>query len=152
MKPQTQRRRSIKLGRTIYLLFSEVDGNTIFTQIENHDNCVYDFIEIRDGPAADSALLGKFCGYKMPADLKSTSNHLYVRFVSDASVQKAGFSASFMKEYDECSSLEGHGCEHECINTLGGYECQCQIGYELHSDEKRCESKCLILCYLYRQV
>ena len=47
----------------------------------------------------------------------------------------------FFAEYDECTSLDGHGCEHECINTLGDYKCRCQIGYELHSDEKRCESK-----------
>ena len=43
-------------------------------------------------------------------------------------------------EYDECSNPQEHGCEHECFNTLGGYSCQCRIGYELHSDEKRCES------------
>ena len=103
---------------------------------------------------------GSFCGYKMPDDIKSTGNQLYVKFVSDGSVQKAGFAASFMKgkenkifhksvqflqffvEYDECSHASEHGCEHECFNTLGGYSCQCRIGYELHSDEKRCESKC----------
>jgi len=77
----------------------------------------------------------------MPDDIKSTGNQLYVKFVSDGSVQKAGFAASFMKEYDECSHPAEHGCEHECFNTLGGYSCQCRIGYELHSDEKRCESK-----------
>ena len=48
---------------------------------------------------------------------------------------------SFFPEYDECANPAEHGCEHECINTLGGYECQCKIGYELHSDEKRCERK-----------
>ena len=77
----------------------------------------------------------------MPKDIKSTSNSLWIKFVSDGSVQKAGFSASFMKEYDECHSPD-HGCEHECINTLGGYSCSCRIGYELHSDDKRCENAC----------
>ena len=48
-------------------------------------------------------------------------------------------------EYDECTNAQEHGCEHDCINTLGGYECQCMIGYELHSDEKRCERKCLTM-------
>ena len=33
----------------------------------------------------------------MPDDIKSTGNQLYVKFVSDGSVQKAGFAASFMK-------------------------------------------------------
>lgn len=60
--------------------------------------------------------------------------------MSDSSVQKAGFSAIFMKEVDECETSE-HGCEHKCTNTLGGYECSCNIGYELHSDKKHCEGK-----------
>lgn len=64
---------------------------------------------------------------------------MFVKFVSDGSVQKAGFSATFIKELDECE-LKDHGCEHECINTLGGYQCACHIGYELHSDKKTCES------------
>lgn len=110
-------------------------------EIENHDNCVYDFLEIRDGENSSADLIGTFCGYKMPKDIKSTSNSLWIKFVSDGSVQKAGFSASFMKEYDECHSPD-HGCEHECINTLGGYSCSCRIGYELHSDDKRCENAC----------
>lgn len=65
---------------------------------------------------------------------------MFVKFVSDGSVQKAGFSATFIKELDECE-LKDHGCEHNCINTLGGYQCSCNIGYELHSDKKTCESK-----------
>lgn len=129
-------------------------------EVENHDNCVYDFVEVRDGDTADSRLIGIFCGYKVPPDMRfkflvlpffkignfkslffrSSSNKLFVKFLSDGSVQKAGFSATFMKEVDECE-LQDHGCEHECINTLGGYECACYIGYELHSDKKTCESK-----------
>ena len=66
-------------------------------EIENHDNCVYDFLEIRDGEDAAAPLIGTFCGYKMPKDIKSTTNSLWIKFVSDGSVQKAGFSASFMK-------------------------------------------------------
>jgi len=38
--------------------------------------------------------------------------------------------------------LNEHGCEHECINTLGGYECSCHLGYELHSNRKACETAC----------
>nr|XP_012228893.1 PREDICTED: bone morphogenetic protein 1-like [Linepithema humile] len=110
-------------------------------EIENHDNCVYDYVEVRDGHNDDSPLIGVYCGYKVPPDIKSTGNKLLVKFVSDGSVQKAGFSATFMKEFDECV-LTDHGCEHDCINTLGGYECSCKIGYELHSDGKHCEDAC----------
>ena len=163
-------------------------------EIENHDNCMYDYLEIHDGhdlgptiigsnsnepagqPLVNSKgasimapptssrsnhLIGKFCGYKIPEDIRSSSNKMLIKFVSDSSVQKRGFSATFIKEFDECSippqtqaglingainngliSTNHHGCEHECINTLGGYRCECRIGYELHSDGKKCEDAC----------
>uniref|UniRef100_A0A1A9WC30 Metalloendopeptidase n=1 Tax=Glossina brevipalpis TaxID=37001 RepID=A0A1A9WC30_9MUSC len=110
-------------------------------EVENHDSCVYDFVEVRDGPTQDSPLIGVFCGYKPPPNMKSSGDVMYMKFVSDTSVQKPGFSATFMKEVDECET-KNHGCEHECINTLGGYECNCRIGYELHSDKKHCEDAC----------
>ena len=41
-------------------------------------------------------------------------------------------------EFDECAT-DTHGCHHRCVNTLGGFKCECDIGYELHSDGKKCE-------------
>ena len=51
----------------------------IFRQIENHDNCVYDYIEIRDGGDENAPKFGSFCGYKMPEDIKSTSNQVPIQ-------------------------------------------------------------------------
>lgn len=56
---------------------------------------------------------------------------------------KVIFFFFFLLEFDECE-LTNHGCEHDCINTLGGFECSCKIGYELHSDGKHCEGKSAI--------
>ncbi|XP_058836590.1 protein tolkin-like [Topomyia yanbarensis] len=110
-------------------------------EVENHDNCAYDYVEVRDGHSPESREIGAFCGYKIPPDMRSSSNKMFVKFVSDGSVQKAGFLATIMKEVDECERKD-HSCEHDCINTLGGYECGCEIGYELHSDRKSCEKAC----------
>lgn len=110
-------------------------------EIENHDNCAYDYLEIRDGKSEDSTILGKFCGNKIPNEIRGSSNYLFVKFISDSSVNKAGFSATFIKEINECLG-SNHGCEQECINTFGGYHCECRIGYELHSDRKKCENAC----------
>ena len=44
----------------------------------------------------------------------------------------------FISEYDECAT-DKHGCDHVCVNTLGSFKCECKIGYELHSDGKKCE-------------
>jgi len=66
-------------------------------QVENHDNCVYDYVEVRDGIDSVSPLLGKYCGYRIPEDIRSSTNQLYVKFVSDGSVQKEGFAATFVE-------------------------------------------------------
>ncbi|KAL1489387.1 hypothetical protein ABEB36_014292 [Hypothenemus hampei] len=109
--------------------------------VENHDNCVYDYVEIRNGITLDSPIIKVHCGQKVPADVISKSNKMLLKFVSDGSVQKGGFSAIIMKEYDECSKVD-HGCAQLCVNTLGSYTCACRIGYELHSDRKNCEDAC----------
>lgn len=66
-------------------------------KIERHDNCAYDYLEVRDGNSESSPLLGRFCGYDKPDDIKSSSNQLWMKFVSDGSVNKAGFAANFFK-------------------------------------------------------
>lgn len=66
-------------------------------QIERHDSCAYDYLEIRDGSSESSSLIGRYCGYDKPDDIKSTSNKLWMKFVSDGSINKAGFAVNFFK-------------------------------------------------------
>ncbi|PIN97776.1 hypothetical protein AB205_0180870 [Aquarana catesbeiana] len=117
------------------------DKNSFILQIERHDSCAYDYLEIRDGNTEFSPLIGRFCGYDKPDDLKSSSNQLWVKFVSDGSINKAGFSIHFFKEVDECSRPHKGGCEQRCVNTLGSYKCACEPGYELAPDKKSCEGE-----------
>ena len=58
---------------------------------------MYDYVEVRDGLDSGSPLLGKYCGYRIPDDMRSSTNQLYVKFVSDGSVQKGGFAATFVE-------------------------------------------------------
>uniref|UniRef100_A0A8D0LA36 Metalloendopeptidase n=1 Tax=Sphenodon punctatus TaxID=8508 RepID=A0A8D0LA36_SPHPU len=111
-------------------------------EIERHDSCAYDYLEIRDGPSEDSSLIGHFCGYEKPEDIKSSSNKVWMKFASDGSINKAGFAANFFKEVDECSQPDNVGCEQRCVNTLGSYRCTCEPGYELTADKKSCEAAC----------
>lgn len=111
-------------------------------EIERHDSCAYDYLEIRDGSSEASSLIGRYCGYDKPDDIKSTSNKLWMKFVSDGSINKAGFAVNFFKEVDECSRPNNGGCEQRCVNTLGSYKCACDPGYELASDKRRCEAAC----------
>uniref|UniRef100_A0A8C4F6D1 Metalloendopeptidase n=1 Tax=Dicentrarchus labrax TaxID=13489 RepID=A0A8C4F6D1_DICLA len=111
-------------------------------EIERHDSCAYDYVEVRDGSLESSPLLGHFCGYDKPDDIKSSSNHLWLKFVSDGSVNKAGFAANFFKEMDECSRPDNGHCEQRCMNTLGSYRCACDPGYELAADRRSCDTAC----------
>ncbi|MEE6514872.1 hypothetical protein FKM82_023266 [Ascaphus truei] len=111
-------------------------------EIERHDSCAYDYLEIRDGTTESSPLIGRFCGYDKPDDIKSSSNQLWIKFVSDGSINKAGFSLNYFKEVDECSRPNNGGCEQRCVNTLGSYKCACDPGYELGPDKRTCEAAC----------
>uniref|UniRef100_A0A8C8JYL1 Metalloendopeptidase n=1 Tax=Oncorhynchus tshawytscha TaxID=74940 RepID=A0A8C8JYL1_ONCTS len=111
-------------------------------EIERHDSCAYDYLEVRDGNSESSPLLGRFCGHDKPDDIKTSSNQLWMKFVSDGSVNKAGFAATFFKEMDECCKPDNGRCEQRCVNTLGSYRCACDPGFELASDRRSCEAAC----------
>ena len=81
----------------IVLSINEIDLIFLLLQIERHDNCAYDYLEVRDGTNESSPLIGRFCGYDKPEDIRSTSNTLWMKFVSDGTVNTAGFAANFFK-------------------------------------------------------
>lgn len=63
-------------------------------EIEQHQECAYDHLEAFDGDSDTAAILGRLCGSKIPEQLVSTANRMYLRFISDASVQRKGFQAT----------------------------------------------------------
>lgn len=50
----------------------------------------------------DDPLIGRYCGTQVPAPITSTSNVLYVRFVADYTVHKAGFNATYQQQDALC--------------------------------------------------
>ncbi len=79
------------------------DGNTIF-----------DFVEVFDGPDASSPLLVKLSGNQLPDPIVSTGPNLFLRFTSDLSEVRGGWSASystqttvFCDSQTELTSLNG---------------------------------------------
>merc|ERR1712113_611308 len=76
-------------GVSIELTFYYVD-------IEYNNRCRFDYVEIRDGQYADSPMLDKLCGSRRPT-IRSNSNIMYLKFVTDHSIQRHGFVAFFKK-------------------------------------------------------
>ncbi|KAL1024015.1 hypothetical protein UPYG_G00050330 [Umbra pygmaea] len=90
----------------------------------------------------DSKLHGKFCGTDVPDVITSVFNNIRIEFKSDNTVSKKGFKAHFFSDKDECSKNNG-GCQHDCINTVGSYVCQCRHGFILHGNKHDCkEAEC----------
>ncbi|XP_029814296.1 bone morphogenetic protein 1, partial [Manacus vitellinus] len=74
-------------GHRVKLTFSELD-------VEAQQECAYDHLEIYDGKDAKAPALGRFCGAKEPEPIVSSGNKMFLKFVSDNSVQKKGFEAA----------------------------------------------------------
>lgn len=55
---------------------------------------------------------------------------------------KLYFNYFLLLEIDECV-IGIYGCEQICINMMGGYKCDCKLGYEFYFDGKKCEGQLL---------
>ncbi|XP_070174131.1 cubilin-like [Littorina saxatilis] len=68
--------------------------------------CPYDYVRIRDGPLATSAVLGIYCDSNPLASyVVSSSSMVRVEFVSDSSVQRTGFQLNWQATNEQPSPL-----------------------------------------------
>ena len=72
-------------GQRVLLEFIHFD-------VEYISSCSYDWLEIRDGPSADSSMLvHNLCGSTIPNPILSTGNALTLIFRTDSGVTGSGF-------------------------------------------------------------
>lgn len=67
-------------------------------EVEENSRCWYDYVEIVDtvtGEGLEPYGIKKFCGRKVPHTMKSKSNLVTIKFITDYSVQKEGFILCF---------------------------------------------------------
>ena len=76
-----------------WLISSQVNLTVTVREINTESCC--DHLYIYDGGSTSAPLIGKYSGKSIPPQATSTTNQLYLRFKSDGSVVKTGFSAQF---------------------------------------------------------
>ncbi|OXU20544.1 hypothetical protein TSAR_014165, partial [Trichomalopsis sarcophagae] len=76
--------------------------SAISFEIELSPNCAYDYLEIRSGSQENSPLLGRFCGKTINQEIVSMTNQMYIKFVSDSSLQDAGFELDWHSTKTGC--------------------------------------------------
>ncbi|XP_024431584.2 cubilin [Desmodus rotundus] len=57
--------------------------------------CIYDYVKLYDGESENAKLAGTFCGSIVPAPFVSSGNFLTVQFVSDVTIEREGFNATY---------------------------------------------------------
>jgi hypothetical protein len=60
-------------------------------QLEPSNNCIYDYVEVRNGPHGYSPFVGRFCGKESPPEITSSGRELWIRFNSDETIELNGF-------------------------------------------------------------
>ncbi|MGH0127703.1 UNVERIFIED_CONTAM: hypothetical protein FKN15_021533 [Acipenser sinensis] len=116
--------------------------------IENSENCEYDFLKV----SVDGVVLSTLCGEKSFSELRSTVNpalystlgSMRLTFQSDFSntERHTGFSAHYSAvDINECDDPYT-SCSHDCSNYIGGFYCSCQPGYLLQEDNTTCAVNC----------
>ena len=63
--------------------------------MRSDQKCIYDYLEIRDGPFGYSRLIGRFCGTLWPPLTLSSSRYLWLAFKSDENIEYKGFRATY---------------------------------------------------------
>jgi len=73
--------------------------------LERHPHCRWDAVSIYNGESIGwSQLIGRYCGYSLPPDVISSGNSIVVNFVTDSSVTREGFVASYISVYGTSAS------------------------------------------------
>ena len=57
-----------------------------------------------------------------------------------SNLEGADNSSDFSTDIDECGTNNG-GCEHNCNNTIGAFECYCDSGYRLEENGLNCRGE-----------
>ncbi|XP_078685018.1 exoskeleton protein RP43-like isoform X2 [Branchiostoma floridae x Branchiostoma belcheri] len=79
------------MGRRVAIRFTAID-------IEEYESCAYDSLTVYDGATSSGTQLGKFCGYTIPSPVVASGRIMYLVFISDFTVNGAGFSAGYTGE------------------------------------------------------
>jgi len=63
--------------------------------LETSNGCVHDHVKVYNGEDATGTPRLTMCGSSVPSPITSFGSALTVRFVSDASIERSGFQATY---------------------------------------------------------
>ncbi|KAG8573749.1 hypothetical protein GDO81_012532 [Engystomops pustulosus] len=93
--------------RSCEWIITQPEGQVVMFKFDNlnissSSECGSNYVEVRDGPSSESTLIGKYCGSNVPPVIYSSQRSLNVKFLTDASSDNHGFSASYRSLMEGC--------------------------------------------------
>ncbi|XP_015512725.2 cubilin [Neodiprion lecontei] len=89
-------------------------------------SCSGDYLEIRDGLGPFSELIGIYCGNIIPPPISSTTNRMWIRFVTDGTLNGNGVTATLEALHSPCGNrsllIENHTQKLKSPNFPGVYD------------------------------
>lgn len=73
--------------------------------LEDSQNCIHDFLEIRNGGFSTSPSFGKYCGTTIPTNFTSHGTQMYLKFRTDDSIEEEGFHIHFDSTTEGCGGI-----------------------------------------------
>ncbi|CAB3232449.1 unnamed protein product, partial [Arctia plantaginis] len=89
-------------------------------RIENHPECIYDYLEIRDGFYGFAKLLGKVCGQAFPKQITTSGPYAWLKFHSDDTIEYEGFKISIEFKAEAHSHKIPAACHKTFTNDMKG--------------------------------
>lgn len=71
---------------------------TVF-DLETHNRCRFDYLEIREGDNSEGQLIRRLCGQDIPGSIISKGNKLWIKFRADSSFTGQGFRAQYVMDF-----------------------------------------------------
>uniref|UniRef100_A0A8D2IQV5 Cubilin n=1 Tax=Varanus komodoensis TaxID=61221 RepID=A0A8D2IQV5_VARKO len=69
--------------------------NSFVLEAMSRQTCRFDYVKLYDGMNENAPLAGTFCGSTIPANFISSDNYLTIKFVTDMTVERDGFIATY---------------------------------------------------------
>lgn len=90
-----------------FLRFALEQDTTVMTNRngvwrQSNRTCMFDFVEVFDGgsDAQSAPLMARLCGSVKPPEMISSGRYMRVRFRSDVSVARQGFTAQYVRSFE----------------------------------------------------
>lgn len=111
-------------------------------RLEPDSGCRYDYLDVHDGASSSDKRLSRHCGTNVPSPIKSTTNKMHLRFVTDHSINDRGFKITWRSVTPPviCAPSEFKCKNEKCIDR--SLRCDGKDDCGDNSDEEYCNSDC----------